>query len=305
MVVPKKSKGVQNFKKVVYFVVLTIFFGLISSFIFTRSEENSLLAELDEMKSQYDVLHKKLSQTRQVLGEIKDRDDNIYRAYFDMEPIPDDVRQAGFGGTDRYAKFSTWKYGNIVSEISKDLDVLNKQIILQSLSLDEIDAEGKEKELMLAHIPAIQPVENKNLKRMASGFGVRLHPILGIRKAHMGMDFSAAIGTPVYATGDATVKEAGRRGRYGNTVILNHGYGYQTLYAHLNSTAVKAGQQVKRGEVIGYVGNTGMSTGPHLHYEVIKDGVKVDPISFYHQDLSPEEFEILLEKSQEISVSLD
>lgn len=306
---PERPSRIKLFRNLAAFIVVTAFFGIISGFIFSKKvnspEENSLTAELEEMKIQYELLNKKLKQSQEVLVQIEERDNNIYRSYFELDPISEDVRKAGFGGVNRYAKFSDWKYSDIVTEVSKNIDVLNKQLVIQSKSLDEIVLSAKEKEKMLSHLPAIQPVANKDLKRLASGYGMRLHPILKIGKMHNGLDFAAHVGTPIYATGDGKVKSVGRHGGYGNVVVINHGYGYETLYAHMSKFKVRRGQKVKRGDVIGYVGNTGLSTGPHLHYEIHKDGKEIDPISYFYQDVSPDEFKILYDKSQQMSVSLD
>lgn len=304
----KPSKG-KMFRNIAAFIIVTAFFGMISGFVFSKQvnspQENTLAVELEEMKIQYELLNKKLKQSQEVLGQIEDRDNNIYRSYFELEPISEDVRKAGFGGVNRYAKFADWKYADIVTEVSKNLDILNKQLVIQSKSLDDVVISAKEKEKMLSHLPAIQPVANKDLTRLASGFGMRMHPILKIGKMHNGTDFAAHVGTPIYATGDGKVTMAERQGGYGNVVKINHGYGYETLYAHMSKFKVRNGQSVKRGDIIGYVGNTGLSTGPHLHYEIHKDGTEIDPVSYFYQDVSPDEFKILFDKSQQMSVSLD
>lgn len=306
---PVRNNQLKAIRNISAFLIVTAFFGIISGFIFSKKinspEENSLAAELEEMKIQYELLNKKIKNSEEVLGQIEDRDNHIYRSYFELEPISEDVRKAGFGGVNRYAKFSDWKYGDLVSEVSKNIDVLNKQLVIQSKSLDEIVVSAKEKDKMLSHLPAIQPVANKDLKRLASGFGMRMHPILKIGKMHAGLDFAAQSGTPIYATADGKVKLAGREGGYGNVVIISHGYGYETLYGHMSKTKARTGQSVKRGDIIGYVGSTGLSTGPHLHYEIHKDGTPIDPVSYFYQDVSPDEFKILLDKSQQMSVSLD
>lgn len=304
-----KKLKMKRLRYTITFVTVTAFFGILSGFIFSQKvntpEENTLAAELQEMKIQYELLNKKVKQSQKVLQQIEDRDNNIYRSYFEMEPISDDVRKAGFGGVNRYSKFSDWRYNDLATDLAKNVDILNKQLVIQSKSLDDVILSAKEKEKMLAHLPAIQPVANKDLRRLSSGFGNRLHPILKIQKQHKGIDFAASVGTPIYATGDGKVVLAGRHGGYGNTVIINHGYGYETLYAHMNRVKAKNGQKVKRGDIIGFVGSSGMSTGAHLHYEVHKDGQVVDPVSYFYQDVSPDEFKILLEKSQQMSVSLD
>lgn len=306
---PIRQKRLRRIRNIAAFLIVTAFFGVISGFTFSQKlnkpEENSLAAELQEMKIQYQLLNKKVKQSQKVLAQVEERDNNIYRSYFELEPISEDIRKAGFGGVNRYAKFSDWTHADLVTEVTKSIDILNKQLVIQSKSLDEIIISAKEKDKMLAHLPAIQPVANKDLKRLASGYGMRMHPVLKVPKLHKGADFSANVGTPIYATGDGRVKLSGRHGGYGNTVIINHGYGYETLYAHMSRIKVKRGQRVKRGDVIGYVGNSGLSTGPHLHYEIHKDGKPIDPVSYFYQDVSPDEFKILLEKSQQMSVSLD
>lgn len=306
---PIRKKGLKRFRNIGAFLVVTAFFGVISGFLFsnkiTSPEKNSLAAELQEMKIQYELLNKKVKQSQEVLGQIEERDNQIYRGYFELDPIPEDIRKAGFGGVNRYSKFADWQYGGLVADVSKNIDILNKQLVIQSKSLDEIVVSAKEKEKMLAHLPAIQPVANKDLKRLASGFGVRMHPILKIGKLHAGTDFAANVGTPIYATGNGRIKIAERHGAYGNAVIIDHGYGYESLYAHMSKFKVRRGQRVKRGDIIGYVGSTGLSTGPHLHYEIHKDGRPIDPVSYFYQDVSPDEFKILLDKSQEMSISLD
>lgn len=306
---PIRQRRLRRIRNFAAFLLVTAFFGVISGFYFSQKvsspEENTLAAELQEMKIQYELLNKKVKQSQEVLNQIEDRDNAIYRSYFELDPIPDDVRKAGFGGVNRYSKFSDWKYGNLVTDVAKSIDVLNKQLVIQSKSLDEVVVSAKEKDKMLTHLPAIQPVANKDLNRLASGFGMRMHPILKIGKMHNGTDFAANIGTPIYATGDGKVKSADRQGGYGNCVVINHGYGFETLYAHMNKYIVRSGQQVKRGDIIGYVGTTGMSTGPHLHYEIHKDGKPIDPVSYFYQDVSPDEFKVLLDKSQQMSISLD
>lgn len=306
---PIKNKGLRKIRNLFAFLIVTAFFGIISGFVFSSKfntpEENTLAAELKEMKFQYELLNKKVKQSQEVLSQIENRDNNIYRSYFELDPIPEDVRKAGFGGVNRYSKFTEWTYGDLVTDVAKNIDILNKQMVIQSKSLDEVVISAKEKDKMLRHLPAIQPVANKDLTRLASGFGMRMHPILKISKMHAGTDFAAHVGTPIYATGDGKVKLSGREGGYGNLVIINHGYGFETLYAHMQKSKVRTGQSVKRGDIIGYVGNTGLSTGPHLHYEIHKDGKPIDPVTYFYQDVSPDEFKILLDKSQQMSVSLD
>lgn len=311
-IIPVKKSKRNTAKLILSVVFLTLFFsaiGIATGYHYLikpkTSSQMMLATELEKMEIQYRLLNKKFEQTQNVLTDLEERDDNFYRSYFELSPISADVRKAGFGGTDRYANFSDLTYADLVTETTKNLDIINKKLVIQSKSLDEILDAAKDKEEMFKHIPAIQPIANKELNRMASGYGMRLHPILKIGKMHWGTDFSAPTGTPIYATGNARVKLAGSMGGYGNVVVLDHGYGYETVYGHMSRIKAKRGQRVERGDIIGYVGSTGLSSGPHLHYEVHKDGEKIDPISFFYDDVSPDEFKILYEKSQKMTVSLD
>jgi len=269
-------------------------------------KEKALKRELQNMQLQYGVLNKKMDQIQNVLANVEDRDNNIYRLYFEANPIPEEQRKAGFGGINRYKNLEGYDNSKLIVETNKRIDILTKQIVVQSKSLDEITVLAKEKEKLLSAIPAIQPVKNENLKRIASGYGWRSDPFTKVKKFHDGMDFSAPRGTPVYATGDGRVGRADNRATgYGNHIEVNHGYGYTTLYAHLYKYNVRPGQRVKRGDVIGFVGSTGRSQGPHLHYEIIKDGQHINPINFYYGHLSPEEFDQILIKAQKENQSLD
>ena len=268
-------------------------------------KEKAMRRELQNMELQYEVLNKKMTQAQKVLAEVQNRDNNIYRVYFEANPIPEEQRKAGFGGINRYKNLEGYDNSELIMETAKRLDILQKQIVVQSKSLDEIANLAEEKEKLLTAIPAIQPVKNENLKRMASGYGMRMHPILKYRKMHNGMDFSAPTGSLVYATGDAVVKKAQRTTGFGNLVVLDHGFGYETYYAHLSEFKVRRGQKVKRGEIIAEVGSTGLSTAPHLHYEVHKNGKVVNPINFYHGDLTAEEYDIMLNQSALENQSLD
>ncbi|HZJ36194.1 MAG TPA: M23 family metallopeptidase [Gillisia sp.] len=269
-------------------------------------KEKALKRELQNMQLQYGVLNKKMDQIQNVLANVEDRDNNIYRLYFEANPIPEEQRKAGFGGINRYKNLEGYDNSKLIVETNKRIDILTKQIVVQSKSLDEITILAKEKEKLLTAIPAIQPVKNENLKRIASGYGWRSDPFTKVKKFHNGMDFSAPRGTPVYATGDGRVARADNRATgYGNHIRVNHGYGYTSLYAHLYKFNVRPGQSVKRGDVIGFVGSTGRSQGPHLHYEIFKDGEHINPINFYYGHLSPEEFDQVLIKAQEENQSLD
>jgi len=263
---------------------------------FDSPREKVLEREVETMRIEYDLLQQRLKQMAVVLQDLQDRDDNIYRVIFEADPIPSDVRKAGFGGVNRYDKYKNLENSALLTDIRKKADILAKQMVIQSKSYDDIFTMVKNKATMLASIPAIQPVKNRDLKRMASGFGYRTDPIYKTTKFHAGMDFAASVGTEIYATGDGVIVKAGADDSgYGNHVKVNHGYGYMTLYGHMSKIKVRMGQKVKRGDVIGYVGNTGKSVGPHLHYEVHKNGEAINPVNFYYNDLSAEEYERMLQ----------
>ena len=268
--------------------------------------EKALKRELSNMELQFELLNKKMVQAQTVLSEIEMRDNAIYRVYFEANPISEEQRKAGFGGVNRYKNLEGFDNSNLIISTSKKIDVLTKQIVVQSKSLDEIAGLAEEKEKLLKAIPTIKPVNNEDLTRMASGYGYRSDPFTKARKFHRGMDFTAPRGTPVYATGNGVVKRADRRSSgYGRHVRINHGFGYTSLYAHLYKYVVKRGQKVKRGDLIGFVGSTGRSQAPHLHYEIIKDGKRVNPLNFYYGNLSPEEFAELLKVAGQENQSLD
>lgn len=268
-------------------------------------KERMLKRELAQYELQYKILNDRLEQVQAVVGDLQDRDDNIYRVIFESEPIPSSMRKAGFGGADRYEKLEGYKNTEIIKSTAKKIDMIASQLVVQSKSYDEVFELAKRKEEMMASIPAIQPISNNDLRRVGSYFGYRTDPFYKVTKFHQGIDFTASVGTEVYATGDGTVVNVGRKGGYGNCILINHGFGYQTLYAHLSKMDVKPGQKVKRGQVIGKVGNTGKSTSPHLHYEVIKNKRPVDPINFFFNDITPEEYELMIELSQRPSQTLD
>ena len=287
-------------------ILLSFFILMIFYQFFDSPKEKRLKLEIQNLTSQYEVINNDMQQVETVLDEIQERDDNIYRVIFEADPIPTSIRKQGFGGVNRYEKLLGLSNSELMINTSKKIDQLTKQLYLQSKSFDEVIDLAKNKSNMLASIPAIQPVANKDLKRMASGYGYRIHPIYKTRKMHYGMDFSAKTGTEIYATGDGVISKVKKSKRgYGNYVKINHGFGYETLYAHMSKYIVKRGQKVKRGEVIGYVGNSGISTAPHLHYEVRKDNKKINPMNFYYNDLSPEEYEKMLEISLQSNQSLD
>jgi murein DD-endopeptidase MepM/ murein hydrolase activator NlpD len=237
---------------------------------------------------------------------LQQRDDDIYRNIFGAEPYPEHLRRGGIGGADRYKNLRGYEHSNQLAETKKRIASLQRQIVAQSKSLDEVYHLARKKTAMLSSIPAIQPVNNDDLTRVASGYGYRIHPIYKIRKLHTGMEFAAPTGTEIYATGDGKIMRIEKkRSGYGYNIMIQHGYGYQTLYAHMSKILVKVGQEVTRGEVIGKVGNTGTSVGPHCHYEVIKDGSKVNPANYFFNDLTPQQYEELLEKAQMSNQSFD
>lgn len=273
---------------------------------FDTPKEKALKRELANTEMQLDILENKMNEAIKVLDEIAERDNNLYRVYFEANPIPEEQRKAGFGGVNRYKKLEGFDNSSRIISANEKLDILTKQIVVQSKSLDEIATLAEEKEALLASIPAIQPVNNEDLTRMASGFGYRTDPFTKVRKKHWGMDFTAPRGTPVYASGDGVVSRADNSASgYGNHIRIEHGFGYESLYAHLYKYNVRRGQRVKRGDLIGFVGSTGRSEAPHLHYEIFKDGERINPINFYYGNLSPEEFADLLKKSQQENQSLD
>lgn len=283
------------------FLVIVVF-----STFFDSPKEKRLKREIAQLELQYKLLGNRMNRVDQVLAELQEKDDDIYRVIFEAEPIPGSVRDAGFGGVNRYKDLERLENADIVIGTTKRLDELTKKLVVQSRSFDEVVALAKNKEEMLASIPAIQPVANKKLKRVASGFNYRIHPIYKVRHFHTGIDFTAPRGTEIYATGDAKVVDVIMKKRgYGYHVILDHGYGYKTLYAHMSKFNVKRGESVKRGDVIGFVGSTGTSTAPHLHYEVIKNGEKINPMNFFFNDLTPEEYEKVIELSSQSNQSFD
>lgn len=269
-------------------------------------KELSLERENKQYELQFEILDKKMAQMEEVLAYIEDKDNNIYRTYFEANPIPEEQRKSGFGGVNRYKNLEGYNNSEKLIESTERLEVLQKRLVTQSKSLDEIIKLAENKEDFLSKIPAIQPVRNEDLKRMASGYGWRSDPFTKARKFHYGMDFSAPTGTPIYATGDGVVVRADHRSSgYGEHIRIDHGYGYISLYGHLSKYNVRRGQRVKRGDLIGYVGSTGRSQGPHCHYEVWKDGDRINPMNFYYGSLTEAEFDAMLKASSLENQSLD
>lgn len=306
---PKKSRRYRN---ILLFVLGSALFGflgltlLLNTNLLNTPRELSLNRELNNYELQFELLNKKMEQIEYVLANIEDRDNNIYRLYFEANPIPEEQRRAGFGGINRYKSLEGFNNTDMIISTTKRLDIIQKQMVIQSRSLDEITKLAEEKEKLLVAIPAIQPINNDDLTRMASGYGWRSDPFTKARKMHWGMDFTSPKGSPIYATGDGKVKRADNNSSgYGKHIRIDHGYGYITLYGHLSKYNVKKGQRVKRGDLIGFVGSTGRSEAPHLHYEVRKDGDRINPINFYYGSLSAEEFENMLKYANQENQSLD
>jgi len=300
----------DKFKRMLGFLLSSIIMGLFLMFItfqFIESpKEKTQKRELENMELNYGLLNKKMSQVEQVLEGIQHRDNEIYRLYFETNPIPDEQRKAGFGGVNRYKSLEGFENSDMIIDVSKNMDILSKQLYIQSKSLDEIINLAEDKEKLLAGIPAIQPIRKEDLSRMASGYGWRSDPFTKARKKHNGMDFTAPTGTPIYATGNGKVKRADNTASgFGQHIEIDHGYGYKTIYAHLSKYNVKRGQNVSRGDLIGFVGNTGRSVGPHLHYEVHKNGRPINPINFYYGNLTPEEFKEMLKTASQEGQSYD
>lgn len=285
------------------FLLLIVYLNLPSV---QTPKELSQQRELNNMHLQFELLNRKMQQAQAVLSEVEERDNNLYRVYFETNPIPEEQRRAGFGGINRYKDLEGFESSKLITNTTRNLDILTKQIVVQSKSLDEIAKLAEEKEKLLVAIPAIQPVKNKDLTRVASGYGYRTDPFTKAKKFHYGMDFTAPRGTPIYATGDGIIARADNNATgYGNHIVIDHGYGYESLYGHLYKYNVRAGQKVQRGDVIGFVGSTGRSQAPHCHYEVFKDGDRINPINFYYGSLTSQEFAEMLKISQQENQSLD
>ena len=280
-----------------FFIGILIGAGVFAfaTYYFDSPSEQQMKKENKLLQTQYEVLSRRMNENQKVLNDLQQRDDNLYRAVFQADPIPNSIRQPGYGGTNRYEKLMNMPNSELVISTTRKMDVISKQLYTQSLSYDEIvEMIGNQKE-RLRSIPAIQPIANKDLTRVSSGFGRRIDPVYGYPKMHTGMDFTGKTGTDIYATGDGTVEFAEWKSGYGNCVIINHGFGYQTLYGHCDRLLVNAGQRVTRGEVIAKLGNTGKSIGPHLHYEVIVKGIHDNPAKYYYMDLTPEEYDRMIQ----------
>lgn len=286
-------------------IILGIVFLFLFLTFFPSPREKQLQREKETLQAQLSTLSQQVDQMQLVMTDLQQRDDNLYRVLFGAEPIPLSIRQGTQRKISYYEDIARMTNNQLSADLTLKIDVLEKELYVQSKSYDEIIEMAKNQEIRMENIPAIQPVLNKDLTRVASGYGMRIDPVYHVRKFHQGMDFTAPTGTEVFATGNAKVKFSGWKQGYGNTIILDHGFGYETVYAHLYKSLVRKGQKVRRSDIIGLVGNTGKSTGPHLHYEVRLNDRPVDPRNYYFYDLSPEEYDQMIQLSNNFGQMLD
>jgi len=294
--------------RVIVFMAIEIVICFILLFcitsLFSTPKEKELKKSIKYILNEYDNINRRVIESEVILGQIRSNDSIIYETIFESQEINKKEFETYYEGEIEY------DYCEIVNEVNTRLSNLDKRLAKELFTLNKLVLKSELQRDMLLHIPAIQPIDNKDLKRTASGWGWRVHPIYNIKKFHYGLDFTAPIGTPIYATGDGIIEysilstDKLSRG-YGNLIIIDHGYGYKTLYAHLNKFNIKKGDKIERGKIIGYVGSSGLSTGPHLHYEVIKDGKKVNPINYLFNSLTPDEYEKIIEISNSIKKSYD
>jgi murein DD-endopeptidase MepM/ murein hydrolase activator NlpD len=287
-------------------VIIAVIYSFILALFIDSPKEKALKREIAQLTLQYELINREMGDLEKVLGHLQETDDNLYRTIFGAEPIPATLRQGGVGGVNRYTELEGYSNSRIVVGTTKRLDVIRKKLYIQSKSFDDLITLALEKEDMLRSIPAIIPISTKDLTRIASGYGLRIHPVYKITKFHAGMDFTAPMGTEIYASGDGTISGvfSNRRGM-GNYIIIDHGFGYTSTYGHLDSFAVRNGQKVSRGDVIGYVGNTGLSVAPHLHYEVKLNDINVDPVNYFFNDLTAAEYEMMIEVASKTGQSFD
>jgi murein DD-endopeptidase MepM/ murein hydrolase activator NlpD len=297
---------------VLLFLVASALFGFLSVIFllntpyFETPKNRKQAREIENLKLRYAILNKKMDEVENVIELIEERDNNLYRVYFNASPISEEERKSGIKEANRYAALEGYDNSELVTNTTKRIDVLRKELAVQSKSLDDILKMAKSKDKLLAAIPAIQPVKNENLKSMVSGFGYRTDPFTKARKMHEGMDFTAKTGTPIYATGDGVVARADNTASgFGNHIVIRHGFGYETLYGHLSRYKCRVGQRIQRGDVIGYVGSTGRSEGPHLHYEVHKNGKVVNPLNFYYGNISAVEYVAIAQLANQENQSFD
>lgn len=305
----KRSPGEMFLRGLIFIaptLILSLFFGFFIAYRIESPKEVALKKELSELKSEYKNIQERIELIDKVAEVIKKRDEDLYRTALGASTFPEELRLMGVGGSDAYASYRNKTNSELLIQTLSKMDKVERKLHAQSLSFKELASLAKEQEKRLASLPAIQPVSNKDLRRTASGYGWRNDPVYGTRKMHWGIDFTAETGTDVYATGDGVVEVvATNNWGYGREIVINHGFGYKTRYAHLSEFLVKPGDTVKRGDRIGLVGNSGKSTGPHLHYEVEKNGQKVNPVNFFHSDLTPEQYEEIIKISTNSFKAMD
>lgn len=302
----KKQKILRFLKQFAFIFIVATIILMVASLFFDTPGELQQKRENKQLLTQYDLLNKKLDVMNSTMKEIEERDDNIYRVIFNTEPVSKGKREGGFGGVNKYKDLEGYSYSELVIQTAKKLEKLGHKMAVQWNSYKDVVDLAKKKEMLLASIPAISPISDKDLTRFASGYGYRIHPIYRTKKMHTGIDLTAPTGTMIHATGDGKVIQASYSlGGYGKRIIIDHGFGFKTLYAHLNEIDVKVGQQVKRGEQIGKVGSTGRSTAPHLHYEVRKNNKTENPVNYYYNDLTPKQYEEVIEVSSRMNMSFD
>jgi len=287
-------------------VIVALIYWVIFAAFFDSPREKALIREVQQLTIQYDLINREMVNVENVLGDLQKTDDNLYRTIFEAEPIPVTLREGGVGGVNRFKALEGYTNSSLVIETATRLDKIRKKVYVQSKSFDDLIELAKKKEDMLRSVPAILPISNKDLTRTASGFGLRIHPIYKIIKFHNGMDFTAPAGTDVYSTGNGVIVAvlSSKRG-LGNHIIIDHSFGYTSIYAHLSNFNVRVGQKVQRGDVIGFVGNTGTSVANHLHYEIKLNGTNIDPVNYYFEDLTAAEYERMIEIASKTGQSFD
>ena len=287
-------------------VLITGIFYFLLDYKIESPKVSRLLSEQSDFVFQLKMMNNDILYMDNRMEDMSYNDDHIYRTYFEVSPLPISLREAGFGGSNRYEFYKNSKYAALLTDIDRNLDMMSKKLVVQSTSYDEVLSMARTKEKRLNARPAIQPISIKNLTRFGSAFGMRMHPILKVKKMHEGIDLTARRGTPIFATADGLVLQAEpTTGGYGNKILIDHGFGYRTLYGHCNKINVERGQKVKRGDIIGTVGSTGLSISPHLHYEVHVHGRKVNPINYYANDLSADEYDRMIELLSKADPSFD
>lgn len=304
--VPLRVRLLQTFGFIAASIVTGVIIVIVMFQYIDSPKEKLLRQQNQAYKESYSVLQERVKQLELQMNELENRDNDVYRSIFEADPIPDSARVKAMEAKKEVQLIQNLSNSDLLESMVGQLNNLSLRMAYQTKSFEEITDMVKNKEKLLKAIPAIQPVSNKNLNRVASGFGYRVDPLYKDYRLHAGLDFAAPSGTPIYATADGVVQAAGfNTDGYGNKVVINHGYGYQTLYGHMVRVKAKVGQRVKRGEVIGYIGSTGKSTGPHCHYEVIKRGTKVDPVYYFYNDLTPAQFDRILKAAATNKQSLD